>query len=135
MIQINNGTSLYAANDPIQVSFTTGYRFQFTAENNQVFMAFTGDAATTATATPLFSVNVKLRSFELNPTSPTDSTDVTVPTEPENPIIVDPVAPVVPVVPEPVDPIIPEDSGTEVTPTVPDTDNGTISEPIIETII
>lgn len=98
-------------------------------------MAFTGDAATSATSTPLFSVNVKLRSFELNPTSPTDSTDVTVPTEPENPIIVDPVVPVVPVVPDPVDPIIPIDSGTEVTPTVVPSDDGTISEPIIETII
>ena len=34
VISINNGTSLETANDPITVSFLTGTRFQFTAENN-----------------------------------------------------------------------------------------------------
>jgi len=72
---INNGTSLLTANDPITVGFTTGYRFQFTAENNVVFMAFTGSVPSTSSNSPLFSMSIKLRSFELNPSSGTDEVD------------------------------------------------------------
>lgn len=77
VITINNGTALETANDPITVSFSTGYRFQFTAENNMIFMAFTGSVPTTSTNSPLFSITIKLRSFQLNPTDEDGTTDGT----------------------------------------------------------
>ena len=49
VITINNGTSLETAADPITVSFSTGYRFQFTAENNIIFMTFTASVPSTST--------------------------------------------------------------------------------------
>jgi hypothetical protein len=63
VITINNGTALETANDPITVSFSSGYRFQFTAENNMIFMAFTGSVPSTSSVSPLFSLTIKLRSF------------------------------------------------------------------------
>ena len=42
IIQLNNGTSLFTANDPITVSGTTGERFQYTAEgSNKIYLTFT----------------------------------------------------------------------------------------------
>ena len=69
VITINNGTALDTAADPITVSFSTGYRFQFTAENNIIFMTFTGSVPSTSSTDPLFSMTIKLRSFALNPSS------------------------------------------------------------------
>ena len=69
VITINNGTALNTAADPITVSFSTGYRFQFTAENNIIFMTFTGSVPSTSSTNPLFSMTIKLRSFALNPSS------------------------------------------------------------------
>lgn len=69
VISINNGTSLETANDPIEVGFLTGTRFQFTAENNMIFMAFTADVASTSSVDAAFGFTIKLRSFELNPSS------------------------------------------------------------------
>ena len=67
-IQINNGTSFETANDPVKVTFRSGYRFQYTAENNKVFMSFTGSVPTYSKVDPLFTVTFKLRSFEKRPT-------------------------------------------------------------------
>ena len=67
VITINNGTSLTAAADDITVSFSTGYRFQFEAENNMVFMTFTGSVPSTSNSSPLFSMSIKLRSFYIEP--------------------------------------------------------------------
>ena len=72
VITINNGTSLETAADPITVSFSTGYRFQFTAENNIIFMTFTGSVPSTSSTLPLYSLTIKLRSFALNPSDGTD---------------------------------------------------------------
>ena len=116
VITINNGTSLMTADDPITVGFTTGYRFQFTAEDNMIFMAFTGSVPSTSSASPLFNISIKLRSFDLNPSSGETETDVTEPTDTEtNPVdtggettdpgtVVDPIDP--PII-EPESPIIP----------------------------
>lgn len=82
VITINNGTSLETAADPITVSFTTGYKFQFTAENNMIFMTFTGNVPSFSSNLPLFKMTIKLRSFALNPT-PVE------PTEPEPEVPVD----------------------------------------------
>jgi hypothetical protein len=37
---IMNGTDYAEANDPYQVNFYSGYKFQYEAENNEVFMTF-----------------------------------------------------------------------------------------------
>lgn len=65
VITINNGTSIETAADPITVSFSTGYRFQFTAENNIIFMTFTGSVPSTSSTSPLFNMTIKLRSFAI----------------------------------------------------------------------
>ena len=80
VITINNGTSLETAADPITVSFSTGYRFQYTAEDNIIYMTFTGSVPTTSSTAPLYSMTIKLRSFALNPSGggdegETDGTD------------------------------------------------------------
>ena len=45
-ININNGTDFETAGDPVPVTFRSGYRFQYEAENNKVFMSFTGSKPT-----------------------------------------------------------------------------------------
>ena len=67
VITINNGTALTSASDAITVSFSTGYRFQFEAENNVIFMTFTGSVPSTSSTSPLFSMSIKLRSFFIEP--------------------------------------------------------------------
>ena len=120
IITINNGTSLLTADDPITVGFTTGYRFQFTAENNQIFMAFTGSVPSTSSTSPLFDISIKLRSFELNPVKDEVEEEVTEPTDKEvNPETDVPVTepdetdeteePIDPPIIEPEKPIIPDD--------------------------
>jgi len=90
IIQINNGTALETANDPISVGFSTGYRFQYTAESNNVYIAFTGDVPSTSSNDPAFGFTIKLRSFDIRPVvvvfpddEPVD--DTTDPTDETNP--------------------------------------------------
>ena len=109
-VSINNGTSLETADDPIVVSFATGNRFQFTAEDNQIFLAMTGDVPTFSTDSPRVGLTIKLRSFELNPTPD--------PVDPD-PVDPDPVDPE-PVDPEPVDPEPVDPEPTDPEPTDPE---------------
>ena len=62
-IDINNGTSFETANDPVSVNFRSGYRYQYTAENNKIFMSFTGSKSAYSKVDPLFTIVFKLRSF------------------------------------------------------------------------
>ena len=68
--QLNNGTSLFTANDPITVSGNTGTRFQYEAENNKVYMAMTASVASGSTQSPAFGFTIKLRSFDTRPPAP-----------------------------------------------------------------
>jgi len=45
---LNNGTSLFEADGSIVVSTKTGNKFQYSAENNKVFMSFTANVPTGA---------------------------------------------------------------------------------------
>ena len=116
---INNGTSLAAANDPIAVSLSTGYRFQFTAEDNQIFIALTGDQPATSSSQPLFGFTIKLRTFEITPERPEpDEPEPVEPVEPDEP---DPVVPDPdPVEPEPVEPEPVEPEPVEPEPVEPE---------------
>ena len=67
-ININNGTDFETAGDPVPVTFRSGYRFQYEAENNKVFMSFTGSKPTYSQVDPIFTITFKLRSFEKRPT-------------------------------------------------------------------
>ena len=59
--QLNNGTSVFTANDPITVSSTTGNRFQYTAHgNNKIYMSFTANAAN-----PGFGLSIRVRTFRI----------------------------------------------------------------------
>ena len=104
IIQINNGTALETANDPISVGFSTGYRFQYTAESNNVYIAFTGDVPSTSSNDPAFGFTIKLRSFDIRPvvvvfpddepvddtTDPTDETNPDAVEDPETPVTIIP---------------------------------------------
>jgi len=48
-IIINNGTSYETGGDSIQVSFSTGYKFQYFAENNNIYVSFTANVPSTST--------------------------------------------------------------------------------------
>lgn len=41
---IMNGTDPANADEIINVNYYSGYKFQYEAENNQIYMTFTGDA-------------------------------------------------------------------------------------------
>jgi hypothetical protein len=93
-ILISNGTSFTDAETPKKVSFSSGYRFQYTAENNKIFMMFTGKVPTFSKIKPLFAVSVKLRSFEKSTALPdpvieleVDKEEVKPDPEPEKPLI------------------------------------------------
>ena len=83
VIQLNNGTDLFSANDPITVSTSTGNRFQYTAEQNGIFMTFTGSQASTASPLPSFDITIKLRAFALIPDEPEPEPVVEPEPEPE----------------------------------------------------
>ena len=68
--QLNNGTSLFTANDPITVSGNTGTRFQYEAENNKIYLAMTASVASGSTQSPAFGFTIKLRSFDTRPPAP-----------------------------------------------------------------
>ena len=110
LINLNNGTSLETANGPITVSFSTGYRFQYTAENNKVFMTFTASVPANSKKQPAFGLQIKLRQFDIRPPKPVDPVD---PVDPVIPPVVDPVKPPI------VDPTKPVDPTTPVDPTKP----------------
>lgn len=67
-ITINNGTSLQKAKDTVKVGFSSGYRFQYTAEDNKIYMSMLGKVPSYSSQLPLFSMSIKLRSFEIRPT-------------------------------------------------------------------
>ena len=60
------------------MSFKTGYRFQYEAERNRIYIAFTANVPVGSTKAPQFSASVQLRSFLVNDsgtgTNPTDPT-------------------------------------------------------------
>ena len=124
---INNGTSYATGGDSIAVGFTTGYKFQYFAENNNIYVTFTANVPTTSTAAPHFAITVKLRSFEINPPLP-EPTPTPAPT-PEPTPEPEPVEPEPEPVPEPIDP----------TPSEPDNgiqppDDTDLNEPEIITV-
>ena len=69
-------------------------------------MTFTGDVPSTSSNSPLFSIAVKLRSFEINPSSEEDTEPVVIDPDTVDPVV-EPVDPVDPEV-EPEKPIIPD---------------------------
>ena len=73
-VSLNNGTSLFDANDPIVVSTDTGSRFQYTAENNVIFISFTAQGTSVQ---PKFGLTVKLRAFDTRPPETPDPIYVT----------------------------------------------------------
>lgn len=63
MVSISNGTDYNSAGDSESVTYFTGYRYQYTAEQNQVWISFTGDAPDADDADPAFKVSIKLLTF------------------------------------------------------------------------
>ena len=92
IIQLNNGTSLFTANDPITVSGTTGSRFQYEAENNKIYMTFTASQSSSSSKSPGFGFTIKLRSFDTRPPAPII---IVIPAPAVDPVPVAPVAPVI----------------------------------------
>ena len=62
-VALSNGTTFATAGDSVSVSFFTGYRFQYEAPRNQVWMSFTGQAGSAGDVEPAFKVSVRLRTF------------------------------------------------------------------------
>ena len=65
---MSNGRSLETADNTQEVDYTTGYRFQFEAESNRIYIAFAAidnDDASSEDAgkSPAFAAQVYLRSF------------------------------------------------------------------------
>lgn len=63
---IMNGTDFSTANDPYQVNFYSGYKFQYQAENNQLFMTFQGNAPDSDDI-PNFKFSIRLYTFRVTP--------------------------------------------------------------------
>ena len=87
IVQLNNGTDLFGANDPITVSGTTGSRFQYEAEDNKIYMTFTGDVSSSSSKSPAFGYTIKLRAFDTRPPAPII---ITIPAPAVDPIIINP---------------------------------------------
>ena len=127
---VNNGTSYATGGDSIAVGFTTGYKFQYFAENNNIYVTFTGNVPTTSTASPHFAITVKLRSFEINPPLP-EPTPAPTPT-PEPTPEPEPVEPEPE--PEPIDPtpeVKPTEPEKEIQPPI---DESELNEPEVITV-
>jgi len=63
-VSLSNGTDYKNAGDTITVSFSTGYRFQYEAPRNQLWMTFTGDADD-GDNDPHFKISMRLRTFPI----------------------------------------------------------------------
>ena len=63
-VAISNGTSFESAGDTVDVGFTSGYRFQYEAPRNQIWMSFTGSVLS-GSNDPKFKVSIRLRTFPL----------------------------------------------------------------------
>lgn len=63
-VAISNGTSFESAGDTVTVGFSSGYRFQYEAPRNQIWMSFTG-SVNFSTSDPRFKVSIRLRTFPL----------------------------------------------------------------------
>ena len=130
-IIINNGTSYETGGDSIQVSFSTGYKFQYFAENNNIYVSFTANVPSTSTTQPVFAITVKLRSFEINPELP-EPTPLPTPEPTPEPQPVEPVEP--DPQPEPIDPtpeVKPKEPEKEIAPEGDDSD---LNEPEVITV-
>ena len=64
-IFVSNGRNLETANNTKTVDDKTGYRFQYEAESNRVYLAFTGLNGEDGKS-PAYGATVTLRSFLLN---------------------------------------------------------------------
>ena len=74
-IYISNGAELATGNSTVTVSSSTGYRHQYVAERNRVYMSFTGNVAAGSTKDPAFAAQVTLRSFLIGGSSTGTTTD------------------------------------------------------------
>ena len=62
---IMNGTEPATADEIINVNYYSGYTFQYEAENNQIYMTFTGDAPDEDDDDPTFSFQIRLYTFRV----------------------------------------------------------------------
>ena len=63
-VALSNGTDFESAADTVDVGFSSGYRFQYEAPRNQLWMSFTG-SVNSGSSEPRFKVSVRLRTFPL----------------------------------------------------------------------
>ena len=64
---IMNGTATETSDESISINFFSGYKFQYEAENNQIFMTMTGDAPDDDDDDPSFKFQIKLYTFRVTP--------------------------------------------------------------------
>ena len=67
-IYASNGRSIDTANNTKTADDITGYRFQYEAESNRVYLAFTANVTNSDDSNPAFGAKITLRSFLVNPT-------------------------------------------------------------------
>lgn len=65
VVALSNGTDYLTAGDSVSVTFFSGYRFQYEAPRNQIWMSFTG-AVQSGTEDPAFKVSIRLRTFPIS---------------------------------------------------------------------